>query len=56
MEQNENVYSMYTTFTDIVNLGVLGKTSQIARKLKKSLGHFQKNGDLKEPLLKRPKI
>ncbi|KAH9668399.1 hypothetical protein KPL70_021401 [Citrus sinensis] len=36
MEQNENVYSMYTRFTDIVNtLGALGKTFSNSEKVKK---------------------
>ena len=36
MEQNENVYSMYTRFTDIVNtIGALGKTFSNSEKVKK---------------------
>ena len=43
MEQNENVYSMYTRFTDIVNtLGALGKTFSNSEKVKKIIRSLPK--------------
>ena len=43
MKQNENVYSMYTRFTDIVNtLGVLGKTFSNSEKVKKIIRSLPK--------------
>ncbi|KAH9744421.1 Integrase catalytic domain-containing protein [Citrus sinensis] len=43
MEQNENVYSMYTRFTDIVNtLGALGKTFSNSKKVKKIIRSLPK--------------
>ncbi|KAH9792871.1 hypothetical protein KPL71_004323 [Citrus sinensis] len=43
MEQNENVYSMYTRFTDIVNtLGALGKTFSNSEKVKKIIRSIPK--------------
>ena len=43
MEQNENVYSMYTRFMDIVNtLGALGKTFSNSEKVKKIITSLPK--------------
>ncbi|KAH9669926.1 hypothetical protein KPL70_021986 [Citrus sinensis] len=43
MKQNENVYSMYTRFTDIVNtLGALGKTFSNSEKVKKIIRSLPK--------------
>ncbi|KAH9671118.1 hypothetical protein KPL70_017229 [Citrus sinensis] len=43
MEQNGNVYSMYTRFTDIVNtLGALGKTFSNSEKVKKIIRSLPK--------------
>ena len=43
MEQNENVYSTYTRFTDIVNtLGALGKTFSNSEKVKKIIRSLPK--------------
>ena len=51
------VYSMYTRFTDIMNtLGALGKPSRIAKNLRKLLGHYQRNGDVRGLPLNKPKI
>ncbi|KAH9679144.1 Integrase catalytic domain-containing protein [Citrus sinensis] len=51
MEKNENVYSMYIRFTDIVNtLGALGKTFSNSEKVKKIIRSL-----IKEWRPKRPK-
>ena len=43
MEQNENVYSMFTRFMDMVNtLGALGKTFPNSEKVKKIIRSFPK--------------
>ena len=56
LEYNENVYSMYIRFTDIVNtLGALGKTSN-SEKVKKIIRSHQRNGDLRGLPMRKPKI
>ena len=48
MEQNESMYCMYTTFTDIVNtLGASGKTFSNSKKIKKIIRSL--------PMEQRPK-
>ncbi|KAH9649048.1 Integrase catalytic domain-containing protein [Citrus sinensis] len=56
MEQNENVYSMYTRFTDIVNtLGVLGKTFSNSEKVKKIIRSLPKEWRPKKTAIEEAK-
>ncbi|KAH9733812.1 Integrase catalytic domain-containing protein [Citrus sinensis] len=56
MEQNENVYSIYTRFTDIVNtLGALGKTFSNSEKVKKIIRSLLKEWRPKRTVIEEAK-
>ncbi|KAH9734285.1 hypothetical protein KPL71_017316 [Citrus sinensis] len=56
MEQNENVYFMYTRFTDIVNtLGALGKTFSNSEKVKKIIRSLPKEWRQKKTTIEEVK-
>ena len=57
MEQNENVYSMYTSFTDIINtLGALGNTFSNSEKVKKIIRPLPKEWRPKRIVIEEAKI